>query len=196
MTLVDRCPHGSSRRSIICDYTNAQGAVNVAQSTCHSGWLCSSLTPTLRLANAAPVSASTHLRALWSSVCTCGVSLSSATSSKLLVHRSTPLVEKPRRGSCFLPSRCGCPPHRCPAPYFEKQQARFTKGDLVSNPPTLAGVRAASRSSEFPVSSSGCTLPLPRHGRDCILDIASALIGLDALRLRRQLWSATFAPES
>ena len=90
MTLVDRCPHGSSRRSIICDYTNAQGAVNVAQSTCHSGWLCSSLTPTLRLANAAPVSASTHLRALWSSVCTCGASLPSATSSKLLMHRSTP----------------------------------------------------------------------------------------------------------
>jgi hypothetical protein len=68
------------------------------------------------------------------------------------------------------------------------------------NPLTLAGVRAghcarASRASEFSVSSSGCNLPLPRHGRDCILDLASALIGLDALRLRRQLWSASFAPE-
>jgi len=114
-------PHGSPRRSIICDCTNAKGTINVANSTCHSGWLCSSLTPTLRLASAAPVSASTHLRALWSSVCTCGVSLPSATSSKLLMHRSTPLVEKPRRESCFLPSRCGLPPHRYPAPYFEKQ---------------------------------------------------------------------------
>lgn len=145
--------------------------------------------------------ASTHLRALWSSACTCGVSLPSATSSKLLMHRSTPLVEKPRRESCFLPSRCGLPPHRYPAPYFEKQLTRFTKGDLILNPQTLAGVRAAhcaraSRSSEFSVSSLGCNLPLPCHGRDCILDIASALIGLDALRLRRQLWSATFAPES
>jgi hypothetical protein len=28
--------------------------------------------------------------------------------------------------------------HRCPAPYFEKQQPRFPKGDLVSNPPSLA----------------------------------------------------------
>jgi len=94
-------PHGGPRRSIICDYTNAKGAINVANSTCHSGWLCSSLTPTLRLANAAPLSASTHLRALWSSACTCGVSLPSATSSKLLMHRSTPLVEKPRENLAF-----------------------------------------------------------------------------------------------
>ena len=90
-----------------------------------TGWLCSRLTPTLRLANAAPMSASTHvqthLRTLWSSACTCGVSLPSATSSKLLMHRSPPLVEKPRRESCFLPSRCGLPPQRYPAPYFEKQ---------------------------------------------------------------------------
>jgi hypothetical protein len=66
-----------------------------------TGWLCSRLTPTLRLANAAPMSASTHLRALWSSACTCGVSLPSATSSKLLMHRSTPLVEKPRENLAF-----------------------------------------------------------------------------------------------
>jgi hypothetical protein len=107
MTLVDHhahrdlVSHGGPRRSIICDYTNAKGAINVANSTCHSGWLCSSLTPTLRLANAAPLSASTHLRALWSSACTCGVSLPSATSSKLLMHRSTPLVEKPRENLAF-----------------------------------------------------------------------------------------------
>jgi hypothetical protein len=53
---VTWCPHGGLRRSIICYYTNAKGAINVANSTCHSGWLCSSLTPTLRLANAAPMS--------------------------------------------------------------------------------------------------------------------------------------------
>jgi hypothetical protein len=151
---------------------NAKGAINVAnsESTCRSesGWLCSSLTPTLRLANAPPMSALTHLRALWSSACTCGpgVSSPSATSSKLLrvMHRSTPLVEKPRRESCFLPSRCGLPPHRYPAPGPQatsrsSKRVRFTKGDsdLILNPQTLAGVRAAhcartSRSSEFPLS--------------------------------------------
>jgi hypothetical protein len=45
------------------------------------------------------------------------------------------------------------------------------------------------------VRSAVCNLPLPRHGRDCILDVASALIGLDALRLRRHMWSASFALE-
>jgi hypothetical protein len=32
---VTWCPHGGLRRSIICYYTNAKGAINVANSTCH-----------------------------------------------------------------------------------------------------------------------------------------------------------------
>jgi hypothetical protein len=98
---VTWCPHGGLRRSIICYYTNAKKGRSTSQTRHATGWLCSRLTPTLRLANAAPMSASTHLRALWSSACTCGVSLPSATSSKLLMHRSTPLVEKPRENLAF-----------------------------------------------------------------------------------------------
>ena len=42
---------GGPRRSIICDYPNAKGAVTVAKSTCHSGIWMIMLKPH---ANAAP----------------------------------------------------------------------------------------------------------------------------------------------
>ena len=59
--------------------------------------------------------------------------------------------------------------HRCLAPYFEKQQPRFPKGDLVSNPPSLAGVWTAQLECALARAS---TLPLLRQDRVYMRDFA------------------------
>jgi len=79
-----------------------------------------------------------RLRMLWSSARNCGVSLLSATSQKPSRIDQRHWIDDGVMSLAFYHRDVAC--HRCPAPYFEKQQPRFPKGDLVSNPPSLAGV--------------------------------------------------------